>query len=261
MHSKNRFLALAAAAAIVALTAQTASSRLHAADLTVDQIVAKNLEARGGRSKMLAVKSALVTGKIRSGQYEAPFVLKWARPDKVRLDVTLPGGATVSQAYDGETAWGVNPVMGKTVPEKLTGDELESTRELAAAVDGPLLDYAAKGNRLESLGKATVDGTEYYKLKLTRPNGAVSTLFLDTEAFLHMRTEEKRKTPQGEMEYVATMSDYSEVGGLLFAMTREAKLKGAPSGQVFAIEKIDLDAAVDDADFKMPPAAPAPAKP
>jgi hypothetical protein len=244
--------------ALVALAAPIAVARLDAADLTVDQLVTKNLAARGGKAKILEVKSAVFTGKVRSGQYEAPFTLKWVRPDKVRLDVSLPGGPMVSQAYDGETAWSVNPMMGKTEPQKLAGDDLEAARELAGEFDGPLLDYAAKGNRLEVLGKETFAGADAYKLRLTRPNGQVSTLYLDAEAFLHVATEAKRKTPQGELDFVATMSDFSEVGGLSFAMTRESKLKGAPAGQTFVIEKIELGAAVDLADFRMPePAAPA----
>jgi outer membrane lipoprotein-sorting protein len=235
---------------------------LQAADLTVDDILAKNAEAKGGLEKMKAVQSMKLTGKMAlGGGMEAPFVMTKKRPELMRLEFTIQG-MTGIQAYDGTTGWMVMPFMGKKDPEAMSGDMLKEVKE-QADFDGPFVDYAKKGNKVELIGKADVEGTPAYKVKLTTKEGTESFVYFDADSFLEIKVEAKRKIQGQEVEGEQTFGNYQEFGGLLFATSMEMKAKGAPAGQTLTIDKIELNTPLDDASFKMPaaaPAAPAPSK-
>ncbi len=251
---RNAFAAVCAAMALAGSTWAGAASAQ-----TVDEIIAKNIEARGGKAKIQAVKSAVFVGKMTAQGMEAPITLKWERPNKVRMEFTLQG-MTGIQAYDGETGWMVMPFLGKKDPEKMTADDLKDIQDMADLFDGPLMDYAAKGHQVELIGKESVEGTEAYKLKLTRKTGDVSMVYIDAEAFLEIKSVGTRKTPQGELEIESAQGDFKEIDGLLFPMSMESKPKGAPAGQTITVEKVELNAAVQATDFAMPAVAPAPAE-
>ena len=111
---------------------------------SVDEIIAKNLAARGGKDQILAKKSARMTGKMASGAgQEFPFILQWKRPNKMRMEFTFQG-MTGIQAYDGTTGWMVMPFMGKKDPEAMSADDLKDVED-QADFDGELVDYAGEG--------------------------------------------------------------------------------------------------------------------
>ncbi len=222
----------------------------QAADLTVDDIIAKNAEAKGGLDKLRAITSVKFTGKMAFGPMEAPFVMTKKRPENMKVDFTIQG-MTASQAYDGTTGWMVMPFLGKKDPEAMSGDDLKNAKE-QADFDGPFIDYAKKGNKVELLGKEDVEGTPSYKIKLVTKEGTESIVYVDAESFLEFKIASKRSVQGQEVETETTIGNYQEVEGLLFPFSMESKAKGAPSGQVITIEKVELNLAVDDASFKMP---------
>lgn len=224
---------------------------------TVDDVIAKNLEARGGIDKIKAVKSAQITGHMTiTGAGEAPFNWKWKRPSMLRVEFTLQG-MTAIQAYDGKAGWMVMPFLGKKDPEPMGEEELKHIDE-QSDFDGPLVDYKEKGNQVELLGKESVEGTDAYKLKLTRKNGDVTILYLDSESYLEIKTEAKRMIRGMEMEIESSQGDYKEVGGLLIPHSIESRPKGAPEGQTITFDKVELNVDVPAAEFTMPEVKAAP---
>ena len=142
---------------------------------TVDEVIAKNIQARGGMDKLKSVKSIKTTATLAMGPgMEAPGVMIQKRPDMARLEFTIQG-LTAVQAYDGSKAWQVMPFMGKKDAELMSADDAKEMQE-TADLDGPLVDYKAKGNTVELLGKEKIEGTDAYKLKVSlkmamcRPN-------------------------------------------------------------------------------------------
>ena len=129
------------------------------ADLTVDQIVQKHIEAIGGADKLKAVQSFKATGKasLMGGQIEAPVVLQIKRPNSMRMDMDIQGKSLV-QAFDGATAWMINPFMGSTDPQKSSEEDSQSMRDEADMIEGSLIDYKAKGNKVELIGKDHIHG-------------------------------------------------------------------------------------------------------
>jgi outer membrane lipoprotein-sorting protein len=228
-----------------------------AAAQTADEVIAKSLEARGGLDKMKAIQSVRMTGKMTMGPgMEAPFTIEMKRPRNARMEFTIQGSTGV-QAYDGQQAWGISP-MGSRQPEPMPA---EMAKELAdqADIDGPLVDYKAKGHQVELVGKEKLEGSDAFKLKVTKKDGDVDYYFLDAESYLPVRIEGKRTIRGTEIEGEATIGDYKEVGGLLWPYSIQNGAKGRPEKQSLTFDKIEINPAIDDARFKMP--APKPAEP
>lgn len=223
---------------------------------TVDEIIAKHLEAMGGKDKIESVKSMKMIGKMQMQGMEAPITLTVKIPDQVRTEFTIQG-LTGVQAYDGKNGWAVMPFTGKKDPEAMSGDDVKELEDQADI--WPLLNYKAKGNQVELLGKDKIEGTDAYKLKLTRKNGDVSTVFLDADNYMEIKDQEKRMIRGTEHEIETSLGDYRPVDGIMFPFAIESSQKGSPEKQKITVDKVQLNAPVDEASFKMPAAAPAPA--
>jgi outer membrane lipoprotein-sorting protein len=225
---------------------------------TVDEIIAKSIEARGGLDKIKAVKSIKMTGKMAIGPgIEAPISMVLKRPDQMRMELTVQG-LTMVRAYDGKSGWGIMPFTGKKDPEAVTADELKELED-QADIDGPLVDYKSKGHSVELLGKEKVEGTDAYKLKVIHKNGDIDIVYLDADAFLEIKEEGKRNVRGTEQETETSFADYREIEGMMFSFAIEGGQKGNPQRQKITIEKLELNVPVEDASFKMPAPAPAPA--
>jgi len=231
---------------------------------TADEIIAKNLQARGGKDKIKAVQSARMTGKMVMGQgMEAPFIMEMARPNKMRMEFTIQGMTGV-QAFDGKTGWSVMPFMGKKDPEAMSADEVKQAAD-QADFDGVLVDYKEKGHHVEYAGKEDVEGTPAYKLKVTKKNGDVVDIYIDAESSLEIKQAGKTKMRGQEIEGETTYGDFKTVDGLVFPFSMEQKAKGMPSGMTMTISKIEVNPTVEASRFAMPAAekkeSPAPPKP
>lgn len=226
-----------------------------AAPKTADEVIALNLTARGGADKIAAMKSMRITGKMSMGQgMEAPFVLEWKRPNKMRMEFTLQG-MTGIQAYDGETAWMLMPFMGQTTPERMPEAQAKEVID-QADIEGALVNYKEKGNQVEYLGVVDVEGTPTHKLKVTKKNGDVVNYYIDTDSNLEIKADTKRTANGQETEINVSFGDYKEVSGLMISHSIEARAAGLPAGQVLTSDKVEVNADIPDDRFAMPPAAP-----
>jgi outer membrane lipoprotein-sorting protein len=230
---------------------------------TADEIIAKNLTARGGKDKIKAVQSARMTGKMVMGQgMEAPFTMEVARPSKMRMEFTIQGMTGV-QAFDGKSGWSVMPFMGKKDPEAMSEDDTKQAAD-QADMDGVLVDYKDKGHQVEYLGKEDVEGTPAYKLKVTKKNGDIVSVYIDTESYMEIKDAGKTKVRGQEIEGETTFGDFKTVDGLVFPFSIEQKAKGMPGGMTMSISKIEVNPKLEDSRFAMPAAekkeSPAPPK-
>src|SRR5262245_52848604 len=164
----------------IAIGAALAAMSVNAFALTAEELVAKNLEARGGEAKLKAIKSMHTVGKVRAGGGLDAKTESWAiAPDKFRTEFTMQG-MTAIQAWDGASAWSVRPFGGRREPQRITPDDAKDLIE-RADVAGPLVDHAAKGNRIEYLGTEDIDGTDAHKLRVTLKNGDTQYVYLDPD--------------------------------------------------------------------------------
>ena len=221
---------------------------------TVDELVAKNVEAKGGAAALQSLQSVRFSGKllVNEGQVEFGYVQTKKRPGAVRTDATLQG-MTVVQAYDGKEGWKISPFQGRKDPEKLSADDLKSLIE-DAEIDGPLVDWKAKGSAVDYLGTEDVDGTLAYKLKVVRKNGDVNFVYLDPDHFLEIRILTQRVEHGAQTEVETDLGDYEKIAGVFLPFSTEAGSKGSPDKQKVIIEKADANVPVDDALFRFPAA-------
>ena len=241
---------------VAGLIAVAACLALPVSAQTVDEIIAKNIQAHGGEAKLRAVKTMRIMGKMEVGPgMEAPVTVSFERPEMVRMEFTLQG-MTGIQAYDGKMGWMVMPFQGKKDPEPMAADDLKDLQN-QADMDGPLMDYKAKGNTVEYLGKEKIEGSDAYKLKVTRKNGTVETTYIDADSGLEVKTVSKTVIRGNETEVVTTFSDFREVQGIIMPFAVESGAAGSPQKQRITLEKVELNPDLSESQFHMPAAAPA----
>lgn len=221
---------------------------------TVDELVSKNIEAKGGADALHALQSLRLSGKllVNEGQIELAYLQTKERPGELRTEATLQGMTQV-EAYDGKEGWKISPFQGRKDPEKMSTDDLKPLME-DAEIDGPLVDWKAKGSTVDYLGTEEVDGTLAHKLKVVRKNGDVSFVYLDPDHFLEIRVLTGR-VKHGAYEEVETdLGDYEKTAGVFVPTSIESGRKGDPDKQKILIDKVEANVPVDEATFHFPPA-------
>jgi len=219
---------------------------------TVDQLVSKNIEAKGGADALNALQSLRLSGKmlVQQGQLQLAYLQTKERPGEVRTEGTIQG-MTQIEAYDGKEGWRVSPFFGRRDPERMSADDLKALQE-QAEIDGPLVDWKAKGSTVEYLGTEEVDGTLAHKLKVVRKNGDVSFVYLDPDHFLEFRILTQR-TRHGAYEEVETdLGDYEKTAGVFIPTSIESGRKGDPDKRKIIIDKVEANVPVDDTIFHFP---------
>jgi outer membrane lipoprotein-sorting protein len=229
----------------------SAADNVTADEMSVDEVIAKFIEARGGREAWDKVKTAKMTGVVSmpSQGMEIPIRIEIKRPGMVRFQMTIQGMDMI-QAYDGTTGWAIMPMMGKPDAEEMADDQLKQILD-QSDFDGALVDYADKGHSVELLGKEDVEGTDAYKLKITKKNGDIITTYIDTENFIEFRQESKQDMQGVEVDAATVFGDYKEVDGILLPHSMEVSM-GGPVMQIITISEVELNADISDDRFAMP---------
>lgn len=223
---------------------------------TVDEIIARNIQARGGLEKLKALKSLRVAAKFSQGSFRAGYAQLNKRDNKVREELLVQGMAQV-QAYDGAAAWQINPFGGRRDPELMSHDDSKALA-LDADIEGPLVDYKQKGHTAELVGHDSFEGTDCYKIKLTLKNGDLRYYYLDADSYLELKYE-TQSTIRGAVQFTETLlGDYEQIGGIYFPFSVESGEKGSDDRNRVTIEKIELNVPIDDAQFAVPPGKPEP---
>ncbi len=200
-------------------------SAVGASSLTLDEIIAKNIAARGGLAKIRAIKTYTVEGtmSLAPSGMEMSFTQYNKAPNKYRMDITVQGMSIVS-AFDGTTAWGTNPMQGAT-PQKAS--ETEARRSaMRSDLEGVLIDPAKKGYKLELVGTEDVDGALAYKIKVTDKAGEVSFTFIDATTWLEVKSTGTMELMGQEAVVDVLMSDFRDVNGVQMPMLMELRSEG-----------------------------------
>jgi hypothetical protein len=227
---------------------------------SLDALVAKNIEARGGIAALHAMRSLSFRGKllINDGQIELGFVQTVERPSNIRVEASIQG-LTQIQAYNGKIGWQINPFQGRKDPERMSVDDTKSLAETADDFDGALVDAQKKGNKLEFLGTEDVDGTAAYKIKLTRPSGDTEYVYLDPDHYLEIRLLSQRTEHGVTVETVTDLGDYEKIQGVFVPFSVESGLKGSSDRQKLIVSSATVNPKTEEAEFNLPAATPKPA--
>ena len=250
---------------------KTAAPRLSAA-----QIVERNVTARGGLERWRALHTLEMKGKMQAGgnkrptipvpgakvgqevkvnrpieQVQLPFLMELRRGRKQRVEIQF-NGQTAVQVYDGSQGWKVRPFLNRHEVEKFTPEELKAAAT-ESDLDGLLIDYAAKGSKVELAAIEQVDGRSAYNLKVTDKNGYARHVWVDAENFLEIKIEGTPRRLDGKYHPVATyLRDYRPVNGLVMPYLLETAVDGVKDTEKIQIEEIVSNPKLDDSQFAMP---------
>jgi len=242
---------------LVAVALAVAGCSALAWPQTAEELVAKNTQAKGGMEKIKAITSLRMSGKLQQGGFRAQVGHEAKAPNLLRQTFSIQGMTEIG-AYDGSTGWKISPFEGRKDPELMGEDDLRDAVE-DADFYGPLIDYKDKGNRIEYLGLATVDGDDAYRLKVTLKNGDVIYYYLDRDTFLEIRTEKQQFILGSVRELVTDLGAYKQVAGVYFPFSIESGPKRSPAARArVTIDSIEANVSIPDSDFKMPAPPPAP---
>jgi outer membrane lipoprotein-sorting protein len=262
--------------------------------MTAEQIVSKNVAARGGLKAWHAVQTITESGKMGAGgdqrgplaaqtpgvkhpgkqnapmassprlaqEAQLPFTLELERPRRMRLELQFKG-QTALQVYDGVNGWKVRPFLNRMEVENFTEDELHKAA-LESDLDGPLVDYEAKGTKLELEGTDKVEDRDTYRLKLTMKDGHSIHVWIDAKTFLETKIEGTPRPLDGlEHSVEIYYRDYRTVDGLQMPFLLETKVlpvANAPKSvrqanfpvEKIVIDKVQVNPKLDAAHFTKP---------
>jgi photosystem II stability/assembly factor-like uncharacterized protein len=225
---------------------------IPAAAQTADEIIARYIQRSGGMERIQAVRTLRRTGKyVGGGGFEAKVVEENKRPNRVRQEFSFQGMTGIT-AWDGSTGWKIEPWQGKKDVETL-GEEETKSIIAGSDFDGPLVNYAQKGNKVEYLGTEPVEGTDAHKLRVTLAStGEVRTYYIDPDAFVPIRMDTRLMVRGTEREYETTFGDYKAVNGWYLPHSVESGVKGSPFRQQTNWEKIEANVPLANTLFAKP---------
>ncbi|HEX4152445.1 MAG TPA: hypothetical protein VHY75_09605 [Steroidobacteraceae bacterium] len=258
-----------------------------AAKLSADQIVAKNVAARGGIAAWHTVQTMSWTGTMEAGsgdstsrsvqfaqeamvpktrrqiaarapektepvkQVQLPFVVDMKRPTYSRIEIQF-AGKTAVQVYDGQHGWKLRPFLNRNDVEPFTADELKQSAG-KWELDGPLLDASAKGTKVELEGTEMVEGREAYRLKLTPSSGVGQHIWIDAQNFLDVKVEGTARRMDGKMRTVwIYQRDFRQEQGVMVPHVLETAVDGYPDTHKMVIRKVAVNPAFSDNLFAKP---------
>jgi len=218
---------------------------------TVDEIVARYVAARGGRQALAAVTSVRMIGRAFAGPGRQAIVRREiARPGRIRTEFVFQGTTGV-YVWDGSVGWRVSPLDGSLDPQPLSEDAAALSAE-QADIDGPLVDWEAKGHKVELVGTATLPGGAVHELRLTLKSGAVRRVFVDAGTGLVVKTESTRRVRGHELVLETFYGDYRETDGVRFARSIETCARGRPQRLRVVVESVETNPILDQARFQVP---------
>ena len=218
----------------------------------VVEVIASNLEARGGNERIEALQSIRATGTATaSGGRVARVTYEIKRPGLFRLEFSSQGTKSVF-AHDGEIGWQVAPPQGLFEPQPTTPETDQGFGADERDIEGPLVDWRDKGHLVELVGREMLEDGEAFKLQVTLKDGSVRYDYIDVQSRQIVRSDLPRMIRGEDVVLVDTFSDFRDVGGLVFPHLIESHVKDRPEAIRIVVENIELDPDLDDARFRFP---------
>jgi hypothetical protein len=251
----RRIAGWALAACLSISTLANAGEPVAAPGLTAAQIVEKNAAARGGLEAWRKIQTMVWVGHVESANAAGsrlPFVLEQKRPNKTRFEITADKQKSV-RIFDGANGWKLRPgSSGKPELQPYTAEELKFAQD-AQVIDGPLMDYAAKGVAVTLGGVDEVEGRKAYRLNVRLPSGVTHRVWIDAQSFLDLKLDRVSRNPLGQTGTVSVYyRNYQTIEGLQIPLTIETGAATAKATDKLVIDKIALNPPLEDQMFAKP---------
>lgn len=237
------------------LAACAGSDEAASSNLGVEQIIAKNTAARGGAQAWEKIDSMVWIGRVETNGNGAParFVLAMKRPNKTRFEIVSMNRMAL-RIFDGTHGWKLRPMRRGEEANVLPYDpqELRFAHD-EQVIDGPLIDHAAKGIEVKLGGVDEIEGRKAYRIEVRLRSGATRRVWVDASSFLDVKAEHESHTPLGSSAPVDIYyREYRTVEGVKLPVIIDSGPASAPPVDRLTIEKVEVNAHVDDAMFGRP---------
>lgn len=266
MLNKKNLLLSGAVVCLAAMASGVLAAQATSSGLSAAQIVEKNVAARGGLAAWRNVQSMVWKGRLGAGattyevvekgklrpeqrdEAQLPFTMEFKRPQKTRLEIQF-NGQTAVQVFDGTRGWKLRPYLGRTNWDAYTADEVKQSAA-EPGVDGFLIDYAAKGAKVELLGTEKVEDRPAYKLSVTLKGGQVRHVWVDAGTFLDTKVEGLPRRLDGKQHKVEIyLREFKPEGGVVIPHVLETHVEGLRRGEKITIESAIVNPKLDDRRF------------
>lgn len=246
---------------VLAQSAKPKSAASATTDARTEELVSKVIEAQGRIEKLRALKTAVMTGRVTvQGALEGRCTLQLSRPKSFRVESTVQG-FTIVQGFDGKssTAWVQNPLIGVLEPKKAGKNESKQLAVQAEIFDSELVDYKQKGNKVQLLGKESVEtitngvieGVTFYKLKITKKNNETVLVHVDASTYLPIKHIATVPGSEGNVEMTTVQRTYKDVDGVKIPFAIEQTLGEKPFIKMI-FEDAKLNQPLDESLFALP---------
>ena len=202
--------------------------------VTATTVIDKYIDAIGGKDKLMAVKSIVMTSAAKVQGMDISLVAKTAAPNKSSIVVSGMGQVLSKMVFDGET--GYQEAQGRK--KEMSADEIAKAKAKNVILEE--LEY----KNGELLRIEPLDGKKVYVIKHND-----TEIFFDVKSGLKVKEVKIVKTPDGKEVRVPTVfSNYKEVNGMKFPFTIGQKM--GPMDLNFEVTDIKINEGVSDVDFK-----------
>lgn len=224
-------------------------------ELSAAQIVEKNVAARGGLEAWRKIQTMVWVGHVESANAPAPnlpFVLELKRPDKMRFEIKAQNQVGV-RIYDGTHGWKLRPARnGQPELQPYTAEEL-SFAQNGHGIDGPLIDYQAKGIAVTLDGVDEIEGHKAYRLSVKLPSGNSHHVWVDAQSFLDIKYDRESRNALGMKGSVSVFyRDYRTIEGLQVPLLIESGAATTKLTDKMVIDRILLNPPLEDQIFAKP---------
>jgi hypothetical protein len=225
---------------------------------TAAEVIERNVAARGGLDAWRKVDTMVWLGHLEHAGKETqriPFVMTLKRPNLTRFELKEQFNS-FTRIFDGAHGWKLRPgADGRPETKAFSPEEVNFSRT-EFAIDGPLIDYRAKGVTADLDGIDTVDGRKAYRLSLKLPSGGERKVWIDIKTNLDIRLDRPATNPLKPGAPVSVYyRNYEAADGVQVARSIETGVGsgGADAGDKLVIDRVLVNPKLDDGTFAPPP--------
>lgn len=219
---------------------------------TGQEIAAGIVYARGGLARIQNIQTQRMTGTVSVGGEQGSFVREIKRPGKLRMEITLDGKTTI-ETYDGSAGWKLDGMAGSGPARALTSDE---KKRLAAEadLDGPFIDFQAKGITIDVLDKEMLGPSLVWKLKVTFKSGETELYYVESTGYYILRRTSVRSGSEEAVTSDTLYKNFRRTEGVLAPFSVISFVNGGDSAMLLRIQSIELNIPLSDTEFARPAA-------
>lgn len=220
--------------------------------ISVDELMAKTIEALGGEANLRKLNSRVTEFEVdlvsqglkgKGSTYEKAPNFNFSKNEITAFGKTI---ATIEEYFDGTTA-GEKTTFSES--ETYTGQKLEDVKYKANFYG--ILDWKKDNAKAEITGMQKIGDEETYVVKIKPEKANAITYFISTKTFLPVKQNSilVSSTSSQKIPYSTTMSDYRKVDGVMIPFKTVSDNPGSGETVVY-VKSVKHNVKIDDKKFK-----------